>query len=240
MFVSRTGRCDSGATLTLRIALCLVSGACTGESEANLRTWIAEHDTIGDTIVVRTVSGSVWGSPATLVEEVAIGMLEGPDELMFGRISDLAVDSVDGVYVFDGQARVLRYYDREGNYVRTLGREGSGPGEYRDASLGMAVRRDGRLVMRDPRNGRLNLYDTDGSPWASWPVPSSLFTARAMVLDTADHAYLKVMLGVPTPGAPMPIGLLHLDERGEIVDTIGDPWITNAPTARSPHTETCT
>jgi hypothetical protein len=216
----------AAATLTLALAT-----ACTQDRPgAEDGTWRAERETRGDTLVVRTISGSVWGRAATLVEEVAIGTLDGEEELMFGFIQDIAVDREGGVYAFDGQAPALRYFDASGRYVRTLGRSGSGPGEYRDASLGLAVRRDGRLVMRDPRNARLNIYDPDGTPAEHWPVASGLFTANALTLDTADHMYLKVLLGQPERNKPWRIGLLHLDDGGVIVDTIPDPGIDGEPT----------
>lgn len=203
---------------------------CGGSQEQRLGNWVAERDTIGDTIVVRTVSGSVWGAPATMREDLTIGVPEGREELMFGGIEEMAVDASGGIYVFDGRVPALRYFDSTGAYVRTLGGKGAGPGEYQDVALGLAVRRDGRIVLRDPRNARLTLYAPDGTPSAHWPVASGLFTANAMVLDTADHAYLRILLAPPERNKPWRIGLLHLDDQGRLVDTIPDPEIAGAPT----------
>src|SRR5690606_23723666 len=158
-----------------------------------------------------------------------IGALAGLDEYIFGRIDELTPDGSGGVYIFDGQAPALRQYDAEGRYIGTFGGDGAGPGEYRDVALGLAVRSDGRLVMRDPRNNRVNVYNPDGSPSDHWPVASGLFTSDAMVLDTADHLYLKILLERPEPDRPWNIGLLHLDETGEIVDSIPPPSISGEP-----------
>jgi len=192
-------------------------------------SWQAEWDTIGDTVVVRTNSGSVWGGPVTLVEDLAIGALEGPDELMFGFVQCMAVDAEGGIYVYDGQVPALRYFDASGDYVRTLGREGSGPGEYRDTCLGLAVRSDGKVLMRDPRNARINVYEPDGTPADHWPVASGLFTSQAMMIDMADHVYLKILTERPERNRPWKIGLLHLDADGQLLDTIPDPPIAGAP-----------
>jgi hypothetical protein len=209
----------------------ITSLACEDGARGVAGSWQAEFDTIGDTVVVRTISGSVWGAPATLVEDLAIGVLEGPDELMFGAINDMAVDAEGGIYVFDGQVPALRYFDATGAYVRTLAGEGSGPGEYRDACLGLAVRSDGRILMRDPRNARINVYEPDGSPADHWPVASGLFTSQAMAIDTADHVYLKIRTEMPEPNKPWKIGLLHLGADGRLLDTIPDPPISGAPEA---------
>lgn len=203
---------------------------CADAERSDSGTWQAERETIGDTTVVRTISGSIWGAPVALHEDLTIGVLEGAEELMFGNLQELAVDSAGGIYVFDGSVPALRYFDAEGQYVRTLGGRGSGPGEYQDAALGLSVRSDGRVVLRDPRNSRLNVYEPDGSPALQWPVSSGLFTGNAMIRDTADHLYLKVMLSRPEPNKPWNIGLLHLDAEGAIVDSITVPAMAGEPT----------
>jgi hypothetical protein len=205
------------------VASCAPPDDATGRAQT-------ERTVVGDTTVIRTVGRGAWGDSVTLVEEVTIGVFEGAEEYQFGRVSDLAVDAEGGIYVFDGQAPALRYYDASGTYIRTLGGKGQGPGEYQDASLGLAVRRsDGRLVMRDPRNMRINVYNPDGSSSDSWRVESGLFTSRATVLDASDHMYLKILTGRPEQNKPWPIALLHMNDRGQIVDTIVPPTLPNEP-----------
>ncbi|WP_420632623.1 6-bladed beta-propeller [Candidatus Palauibacter sp.] len=98
-------------------------------------------DTIGNTIVVRTVSGSQWGADATLVPELSIGEMDGPDEYLFGSIASVAVDDDRNVYVFDQQAQNVRIYDPEGGYMRTLGRPGQGPGEWHHPTRSSKLKR---------------------------------------------------------------------------------------------------
>ncbi|HET6682003.1 MAG TPA: 6-bladed beta-propeller [Gemmatimonadaceae bacterium] len=220
----------SGRLPFTSLATLLALVACAPADGERLGTWVAERDTIGDTIVVRTISGSIRDGTATLVEDLSIGVLEGAEELMLGQISSLAVDSAGGIYAFDGQVPALRYFDSTGAYVRTLGAKGAGPGEYEDASLGLAVRHhDGRVVMRDPRNGRMNVYNPDGSPSTQWTVTSGLFTNDATVLDTADHLYLRILLSRPERNKPWNIGLLHLDDSGRVVDSIAIPAMPGEP-----------
>ncbi|MCY4571787.1 MAG: 6-bladed beta-propeller [Gemmatimonadetes bacterium] len=88
----------------------------------NTTETVVETETIGDTTVVRTVSGSVWGGDAKLVPEVSIGELDGAEECLFGSVSAIAVDDDHNVYVLDRQARHVRVFDSEGTYVKTLGR----------------------------------------------------------------------------------------------------------------------
>jgi hypothetical protein len=123
-----------------------------------------------------------------MVEELSIGVLDGADELMFASIGSMAVDEEGGIYAFDSRVPALRHFDAEGEYIRTLGREGGGPGEYGEwsdmfaqlhqlpgqlselqAFVGaLTVRRDGKIVLADLGNARLNLYEPDGTPAAHW------------------------------------------------------------------------
>ena len=210
-------------------ALWLGTAAC-GARDGSSGSDDVIRTTTGDTTEVRSLGSGQWADTASLVEELAIGALEGPEEYQFGFVSDIAVDAAGGIYVFDGQAPALRYYDADGRFVRKLGAEGEGPGEYKDASLGLAVREsDGRIVMRDPRNMRLNVYDADGSSSDSWPVASGLFTSQGTALDASDEMYLKILTGMPERNKPWPIALLHMDAQGEILDTIVPPTLPNEP-----------
>jgi 6-bladed beta-propeller protein len=210
-----------------RSAIVCLLCACTAEPGTRGRT---ERHVVGDTTIVRTLEGSVWGDSVTLTEELSIGALNGPPEYEFGQVQDVAVDQNGGIYLFDGQVPALRYFDSTGRYVRTLGARGGGPGEYQDASLGVVIRhQDGKVVMRDPRNARLNIYAPDGSPLPPVLVTSGLFTAQATTLDTADHLYLRIMTGRPERNKPWPIALLHLDDEGNIVDTLVPPVVAGEP-----------
>lgn len=124
-----------------------ILAACASDADPSSDGPDVVTETIGDTTVVRTLSGSVWGGEATLVPEVSIGELDGPEEYLFGWIFSIAVDEDHNVYVFDYQAQHVGVFDSEGDHVRTLGRQGEGPGEFNRAES-IAMLPDGRLVGR--------------------------------------------------------------------------------------------
>ena len=66
---------------TLASAAVLALAACAPDSSPPGPS--VEVETIGDTTIVRTLSGSVWNTEATLVPEVSIGELDGPEEYLF-------------------------------------------------------------------------------------------------------------------------------------------------------------
>ncbi|MEE9133901.1 MAG: hypothetical protein V3U13_10100, partial [Gemmatimonadota bacterium] len=53
--------------ITLTVALVGALAACNGSDAPRAHEWQAVYDTIGDTVVVRTVAGSIWGDTAELV-----------------------------------------------------------------------------------------------------------------------------------------------------------------------------
>lgn len=170
-----------------RVLLGFGAAACAAGDRATDVGWRAVTDTIGDTIVVRTVAGSVWGGPAELVEALRIGVFEGEDVYMFGYIEGFAVGPDGSVYLYDGQVPVLRKYGPDGTYIATFGREGGGPGEYRNSDGGLAVLPDGRVALRDPGNGRMQVFAPDGEPLGSWPVQGNWYTSQRVFVDTAGH-----------------------------------------------------
>jgi len=150
---------------------------------------VVETETIGDTTVVRTVSGSAWGGDATLVPETSIGELEGPDEYLFGSVRAIAVDDDHNVYVLDGQARHVRVFDSAGTYVDTFGGGGEGPGEFR-VPIGIAVS-DGRVLVRDPANGRVQLFVLETEEAEEWRYGASpYFMNTPLYQDDQGRIYV--------------------------------------------------
>ncbi len=214
-------------------AVSLAALGCTGDRGSSELEWVAEWDTVGDTVIVHTISGSVWGTPREMEVVLSIGVLDGAEELMFGSLRQMAVDDEGGIYAFDGQVPALRYFDAAGAYVRTLGRDGAGPGEYQSFAAGLAIRGDGKIVLLDPQNTRINIYEPDGTHFAHWPVQGGFFSRQGLVVDEEDHTYVQILTGTFASDQPLPTGYLHLNPDGETIDTISPPRFSNEPKAAS-------
>lgn len=203
--------------------------ACAGaDAEPGL---LVERDTVGDTMVVRTLAGSVRGEPYTLEPEIRIGVFEGEDAYMFGRVVSLAVAPDGSIYVMDAQVPALRQYAPNGSYVTTLGRRGGGPGEYEQPDGGLAVLEDERVVLRDPGNARLQVYSAAGEPAGTWSVRGGLTTSNPLTVDTAGRVYTQILLDPEANVADWRMGLVaHDPVTGEAVDTVPAPtWDFEAP-----------
>jgi len=204
-------------------ALALSLAACGGSEAGTTAEWQAAYDTIGDTIVVRTLGGSVWGEPAQLVPFVTIGTFEGADEYMFGRVRSLAVASDGSIYAYDSHANELRKYAPDGTYVATFGREGGGPGEYREPDGGLAVLPDGRVLLRDPGNARISVFSPDGEYIEGWRILGGIHTSRPLYVDAASNCYTILFLNPADDFGEWRFGLLRLGPDGSPADTLPAP-----------------
>ncbi len=143
----------------------LTVAACTADRTDRADRWDGTVDTLPNgTIEVHNPSHGIWDSSTAwrVEEETRIGMLEGSGPALFGRISALEVDGSGRIYVFESQAQELRVFDSSGSHVRTIGREGGGPGEFKQG-IGLAWSPGANLWVVDPGNVRISVFDTAGT-----------------------------------------------------------------------------
>lgn len=209
------------------LGIMLLAPPSSAQDSRPIGSWMAKSSKRGDTTVVRTESGSVWGDKVRLVEELRIGTRDGDGPDSFGEIRAFALFPDGVMAVFDQSVPALRLFDPAGEYLRTLGRSGAGPGEYRNDVLGLVVDRDGVLLMYDLRNNRLNRWKRDGTVLPAWKVgsPSIYAFLRAIQVDTAGNTYLLVAAGPPEPGKYPKRGLARFDRSGNLADTLQQPTI---------------
>jgi hypothetical protein len=184
----------------------------------------------GDTVVVRTLGGSVWGDSVRLEEELRIGVVDGDERYTFTNVRAMAVGRNGDIYVVELRPVAIRQFDAKGQWVRTFSRAGGGPGEIRRPT-GMVMLSDGRLVLPDADNGRTTVFSADGRHLADWRVEPNLISPRAVVADSSDRIYIRTVLGPqPAPiGVPRQEGLTRVSPQGEVIDTIpAPPWPDDA------------
>lgn len=204
------------------IALPVLVLACATADDAPSGPRI-ERSQIGDTVVVRTVSGSTWGATARLVPEVVIGELEGEAEYLFGGIGAIAVGPDGTIHVLDRQIPELRSYRSDGTFLRVLGRPGEGPGEIKQPDGGLAALSDGRVVIRDPGNGRLQVYDPTGNAAATWPARGGFFTSDPFHQTTADEVHTLILVDPDADVRDWETALVRISPDGAVGDTLRIP-----------------
>lgn len=220
------------ASTLLRTAGVLVLpalAACGGDTSA---ARAVSRDSAGVRIVENATpawkAGEEWRLSAEPTLE--IGLTNGEAAYQFGQVSG-AVRLSDGTLVVaDGQSSQLRFFDRSGRHVRTVGREGGGPGEFKNLNPLTAM--GDSLVVGDQINQRVTVFAPDGSlvravpleapgsdgflrPVGSLRDGSLLVVSGGMSREGASNGVSRdsvTILRLPSGGAPRPLGRFAGDE----------------------------
>ncbi|HEV8197415.1 MAG TPA: hypothetical protein VGP87_12285 [Gemmatimonadales bacterium] len=196
----------------------LLLASCGGASASKLAH--AVIDTLpGGIPRVRSSGPTAWpdSGGAVLVEASRFSGEEGtPSEL--GDPRTLAVDEAGRVYVVDGKPAMIKVFAPDGKLIRTVGREGEGPGEFR---AGFIAVRGGYLVLHDPQLSRTSLWDTAGTFLRSWH--SSCCYWNDIQIDRERRIYIPSMSADKPGQKPRGVPYVRWSLEGTELDTIWLP-----------------
>ena len=210
----------------LRVVLCAIVGAAVagcGAGDPSVRNdgWKGSIDTLPDgAIRVSNPAEGMWSDAErwTIVEEVRIGRTEGSGPDVFGFVAAVDVTPTGNIVVIDGFAQELRFFDSRGQHLRTVGRKGAGPGEFRSA-YGLAWDRLGRLWVVDGGNSRYAVFDSSGN---------YLFDRRRTVPGVVypwlggfgDDGNLYDVAFRPGPNGGSVFTFFRVDTLGNVIDSL--------------------
>ncbi len=165
-----------------------------------------------------------------------VGSLTGEDWEQFGRIFEAAFDVAGNVYLLDIDAFTVMVVNRDGAHVRTIGRQGDGPGEF-DFPRQLAVLDDGRVVVSDiARHRAFQIFNSNGGFDRGVRVGDDLLGMRGRfhTLRGEDDAVIlsgwvdrfKPGRSARDTGAPgrRPILRIGLDRDTAVWDTVALGW----------------
>ncbi|HUG28227.1 MAG TPA: hypothetical protein VMK53_08010 [Gemmatimonadales bacterium] len=174
---------------TFRFAVLIMAlTACGGRSDSP-STLTTTRDSTGGILRIRHVGEApVW----TPVEVMTIGSVEeGPAS--FARIRSILLGHDGGVLVADAGSGVVREFGPDGAYRRDIGRDGSGPAEYREP-YSLAWMGD-TLAILDPINARVGLFHPDGSWAGQWPSPVITGPSHVRLYPSGDGKLYLIGFG---------------------------------------------
>jgi hypothetical protein len=131
------------------------------------------------------------------VLEHRIGSADTGPEGVFVQVSDVASDEQGNVYVLDQRADEVRVFSPSGEYVRTIGRTGRGPGEFsRPNHIDV---RDQIVTVLNP-GGRSSSFAVTGELLTSTTLPFGALSAASM----GDDLYAVYVTGGISREDPVP------------------------------------
>ena len=121
-----------------------------------------EHETVDGVLHVRNGAEPRDGIEHLRLEELwRVG--DASDDILFGLITRVVADTNGDLYVLDGQLSHVHVYDRDGAHLRTLFREGEGPGEVR-GPRDLVLLDDGRVGVVQEQPGKMIFVDRMNNP----------------------------------------------------------------------------
>lgn len=220
------------ALTTVGAALAALAACGEGERVA-AGHWGGTIDTLANgAIHIQNPATGIWDETSAwrLEEELRIGIDDGAGPELFGDITDFVVDDYGRIYILEGQAQEIRVFNPDGSFLRTIGRQGRGPGEFENA-IGLRWGPRGDLWVIDPDNARYAIFDTAGTylemarrasvmtmmPWPGAIDASGNLTDVSLDQDMVTGPPLKIILVTYRFDGqdPVPIDTVHLPDYQE-------------------------
>ena len=132
------------------------------------------------------------------LEEVTFGSEE--DEVLLGNPAYFSVRSNGNVYIGDFSEKNIKVYNSEGDYIKTVGKEGQGPGEFQTSPI-LRFLEDGRMLALDMISRRCSFYDKNDNlvesfNWEGYKAilhaisdTLMIFTEMSMDRETMESKY---------------------------------------------------
>jgi sugar lactone lactonase YvrE len=149
--------------------------------------------------------------------KVATIDLQTTDGLLIGEVEKAIIDEQRRVFIVDNGNKQVHYFDPNGQYVRSMGREGRGPGEFMRA-VGATLSHDGKtFYVLDSPNARIVSYEiSNGDQSEMTPLQGA---APTYGNDMIDFDGKLIFLGNYFTKDAM----LHvIDQNGEVSNSFGN------------------
>jgi hypothetical protein len=202
----------------LAIPISLLLASCGGSTASSLARAVVDTLPGG---IPRVSSGgpTAWtdSTGAHLVEEARFSGEDGtPAEI--GQPNSVAVDEEGRVYVVDSKPAVIKVFAPDGSLVRSIGREGEGPGEFR---VGFIAVRGKHVVVQDPELSRISLWDTAGTFLRSWR--SSCCYHSDILIDRKNRIHVPTAFGRTKGEPPRGVPYVRWSLEGDNLDSVWVP-----------------
>ena len=133
--------------------------------------WKGKVETIDGVKYVKNPAAPMQGPTAVDMEALwELGGDTDDEDEFFGVISDIHIDGEGNVYLLDSQLSEVKIFTADGEFIRTIGREGEGPGEFRRPSR-MFFTKEGNIGVMQTIPAKIVLLSPNGDPVGDHPLP---------------------------------------------------------------------
>jgi hypothetical protein len=173
---------------------------------------------------------------AKLTEEMSCGEEGGPEAAILNKPIELKVDVQGSAYVMDWGDMNIKVYDDHGRFLRTISRQGQGPGEFQTPAS-FEFLPGGRIVLLDGGQHRVTILTSEGQYVSSFPVEGY---HRDIAVDGKGRLFLSKWFAAKEPDKisteyqeiPYVTSVFRTDEAGKelihLVDLVGESVATKS------------
>ncbi len=169
------------------IGTCLFVATSTGCSTRQGDEHAFQVRDIGGVMTAVNSGGPKYSEELFTYEKV-LTLQQDPDrpESLLHNAFSLTMDQEGIYYVEDHDNYRIAVFDSEGNYVRSIGRQGEGPGEFTRGWRLRSLQGD-RLTVYDRANRRATLLRTDGTVEDIFTLPKAVSNISEMYRTPENH-----------------------------------------------------
>ena len=126
-------------------------------------------------------SGPVLG----LTEDLVIKGSEEKEEQMFQSVNTLDVDEQGHFFILDELAGNIKVFDHNGNFRKTIGRKGQGPGEF-GMPISVFLSQQNQIIVNDMGQRKIQYFDRDGNYLREFSIADKFLFFGPMATSTGD------------------------------------------------------
>jgi len=124
-----------------------------------------------------------------IFKRVSEVQLATDSDCLISLITDMAIDKNGNLIIADGwQSKAVFIFGPDGSFIRELGRQGQGPGEY-TTPVSLDIGRNGDIYVVDYLNNRINVYD-ENFDIKKTIVPRQSRIKHFIRLNSRDEIYM--------------------------------------------------
>jgi len=156
----------------------------------------------------------------SIEEELSIGGEDAEGNILLYEAGDVIVDDAENIYIVDRRDFNIKVFTPEGNFIRSIGKQGEGPGEFQTIGY-VAFVPDGRLLVMDFRARRTSLFDKAGNFISGHPWTKS-FSQPVLATDSSYFVQSRVVEEGSDPLSERRLVIDEIDFEGNEIRSFGD------------------
>ncbi|MCJ7578931.1 MAG: 6-bladed beta-propeller, partial [Candidatus Aminicenantes bacterium] len=199
------------------VGVCFFLFAAAFPQKAN---WKGSFKEIEGIVVVKNPNKPIYSNEIVFFEEeLSIGKPDGPEEYILNHILSFSADDEGNIFILDMKPFNVKVYDKEGKFLRSIGREGQGPGEFQSPE-NIQLTNQNELMVCDSDRGAI-LFFSVGGQFLREIKSQLLILAGYTLFDSQGNIYLNKFDFRERVGKL--IKLPHPYESSEDITSLPDP-----------------